>query len=283
MAMSRGLSRNLDQPDLSRPLSQPGGGGGGAPVVDPLLAAVLAEFGSGEVGAVYDNKDLSSFFSDSAATTPATVNGVVGCLLDKSPNGFHLRQTTTASKPILRQSGDLYYLEFDGVDDFMVTDVQDWTGTNEATVCFGARKTSDAAIGSLAALGDAATQNGAWDIRLPGSGGSASANAVSRGTAAVGAFYSNAIIAAPVTRVLTAVMKISTDTAILRVNAVQRASAVADQGTGNYGNYPVYTGRRAGNNPFVGHGFGGAYIGRNSFQITAAFEAFTADRTGVTL
>jgi hypothetical protein len=58
---------------------------------------------------------------------------------------------------------------------------------------------------------------------------------------------------APITNVLTGIGDISGDQCILRVNGTQAASSTADQGTGNYGNYPLYIGRRGGASlPFNG-------------------------------
>lgn len=67
----------------------------------------------------YDPSDLFTLFSDSAATTAAVVNGPVGCMKDKSGLNRHMLQATAGARPILRQAGALYYLEFDGVDDLM--------------------------------------------------------------------------------------------------------------------------------------------------------------------
>jgi hypothetical protein len=52
-------------------------------------------------------------------TTLASVNGVVGTVRDRSGNAFHLQAPTDAARPLLRNSGALYWLEFDGVDDAM--------------------------------------------------------------------------------------------------------------------------------------------------------------------
>lgn len=41
-------------------------------------------FADGSIGVLYDNNDLTAFFSDSAGTQPAVVNGPVGLQLDKS-------------------------------------------------------------------------------------------------------------------------------------------------------------------------------------------------------
>jgi YD repeat-containing protein len=74
-------------------------------------------FGGGAQGAWYDPSDLSSMWQDSAGTTAAAVNSPVGRINDKSGNGHHLTQSTSGKRPYLRQSGSLYYLDFDGVDD----------------------------------------------------------------------------------------------------------------------------------------------------------------------
>lgn len=76
-------------------------------------------FAAGAYGAWYDASDLSTLFSNAAGTTPATVNGIVRHRRDKSGNGFHQTAPSDAASPILRTSGGLYWLEFDGVDDQM--------------------------------------------------------------------------------------------------------------------------------------------------------------------
>jgi hypothetical protein len=79
----------------------------------------LSLFASGEEGAWYDPSDLTTLWTDTAGTTQATVGDAVARMDDKSGNGNHATQATAAARPILRQSGSLYYLEFDGVDDFL--------------------------------------------------------------------------------------------------------------------------------------------------------------------
>lgn len=60
---------------------------------------------------------LLSITTNSINSSSASFTGVSL----KSLPGNHATQATTASKPILRQSGALYYLEFDGVDDRLNT------------------------------------------------------------------------------------------------------------------------------------------------------------------
>jgi len=82
---------------------------------DPILAL----FANGEQGAYYDPSDSSTVFQDAAMTTPAGDGDPVGAIMDKSGNGNHITQSTAASRPALRNVGGLWYLEFDGTDDFL--------------------------------------------------------------------------------------------------------------------------------------------------------------------
>lgn len=59
-----------------------------------------ALFASGEQGAWYDPSDLTTLFQDTAGTTPITTPGqVVARINDKSGQGNHATQATTASRP----------------------------------------------------------------------------------------------------------------------------------------------------------------------------------------
>lgn len=77
-------------------------------------------FLNGEEGAWYDPSDLTTLYQDSAGTTPVTADGdPVGRMEDKSGNGNHATQSTSAARPVYKTDGTLHWLEFDGVDDFM--------------------------------------------------------------------------------------------------------------------------------------------------------------------
>lgn len=68
----------------------------------------------------YDPSDLTSMFQNSNGTTAAVVDSPVGYIADKSGNGKHLTQADNVGRrPLLRQSGALYYLEYDGTDDVL--------------------------------------------------------------------------------------------------------------------------------------------------------------------
>lgn len=99
-----------------------------APSFDPASL-----FASGEEGAWYDPSDLTTMWTDTAATTQATAvlegdtptaANAVARIDDKSGNGNHATQTTAPSRPYLTvTAGGLYYLSFDGADDFMSSGV----------------------------------------------------------------------------------------------------------------------------------------------------------------
>lgn len=58
-------------------------------------------FAAGEQGVWFDPGDLSTMFSDTAGTTPATVGSGVARINDKSGRGNHATQSTSGSRPIL--------------------------------------------------------------------------------------------------------------------------------------------------------------------------------------
>lgn len=71
-----------------------------------------------------DASDATTLFQDSAGTTPATADAdVVGYWADKSGNGKHATQGTTANKPLLKLTikNGLNVVRFDGADDLLST------------------------------------------------------------------------------------------------------------------------------------------------------------------
>lgn len=108
--LTRPITRPLTRP-ITRPLVRQ------SSVFDPLTL-----FAQGQQGAWYDPSDLATLFQDAAGTIPVTADGdPVGLMLDKSGNGHHASQSTTAAKPVYRTDGMLHWLEFDGVDDYMAS------------------------------------------------------------------------------------------------------------------------------------------------------------------
>jgi len=141
------------------------------------------------------------------------------------------------------------YLKFDSIDDALQTNNIDFTATDKMTVFAGVRKLSDAAAGAAAELSvNWALNSGAFGMFSPGSTVLNGFAFRSNGTAT--SLVDVQPYASPTTNVLTGIGDISGDQAILRVNGIQAAISTSDQGTGNYGNYPLYIGARAGTSLF---------------------------------
>ena len=174
-----------------------------------------------------------------------------------------------------------YALQFDGVDDFLQTASVNFTATDKMTVCHGVRKLSDAALGVVVELSvDPGSNNGAFAIYAPQQAGVANYGATVRGTA-TGFFGTPASYPSTSTGVVSLVANILTGQAV-RVNGTQVATSGA-AGTGNFGNYPLYFGRRGGTTlPFNGLDFGGVIVNKTptATQLTAC-EKWVASRTGV--
>ena len=136
------------------------------------------------------------------------------------------------------------YLSFNGSNQWMQTNSIDFTATDKMTVFAGVRKLSDAASGVVCEI-NTSSANG-FGLLAPSTNGANSYRFFSAGSLA-GAFAGTGVFAAaPITNTLTGIGNISGDQAVLRVNGTQAAIDTADQGTGNYGNYPLYIGARAG-------------------------------------
>lgn len=80
-------------------------------------------FSGGVQGAFFDPSDLSTMSQLSTDVVPnVAIGDPVGKMLDKSGNGNHWSQGTSAARPTLQQDASgKYYLSRDGVDDLLQT------------------------------------------------------------------------------------------------------------------------------------------------------------------
>ena len=106
----------------------------GLDIVDKLRAIITSLFSNGEQGAFYIPQPVvngaQALFQDAAGTVPVTADGdPVGKMIDQSGNGNHATQEVSGSRPVYRTDGTLHWLEFDGVDDSLLTDAVTLTGT----------------------------------------------------------------------------------------------------------------------------------------------------------
>jgi len=266
---------------------------GGAVSFDPSTL-----FASGEVGAWYDPSDLSTMWSDVAATvqtvpvlegvTPTAAN-VVAQIDDKSGNVNHATQANFSSRPVLRvTTGGLYYLELDGVDDSLVTSTIT-PGADKAQIFAGLFKSSDATASIALELSANVSGNaGSFYLTAPES---TSIRYSSAGRGNVGLTIAivatiTASGAAPDTAVITATHDIAGDLSTIRRNGVGGNDATGDKGSGNFGNYPLYIGARAGSSiRFNGRIYSlitrfGPSLDLSTIQ---SAEGYVAGKTGVTL
>lgn len=179
---------------------------------------------------------------------------------------------------------DCYYLQADGSDDGMVTPALNLSGTDKVAVFTAARKLSDAATGIIAELSaDLNANAGSFYLAHSiNSSGVRSYSAVSRGSLLGIAHMADNALPAPHTAILTGLFDISGDSTILRVNGTQTASASPNHGTGNFGNYPLYFGRRGGSSlPFNGLEYGNFIVaGTLSDAQTSAAETYQNNFVG---
>lgn len=200
-----------------------------------------------------------TFRSELGATVNATYR-VKGFQFEKAAarSAFQLNlskyNVTEAGKASL---GVLYP---DGIDDWMVTPSINFTGTDKVSTWVAVDKMLNSAQAIVFELSaDTNSNNGVFNAQIPlGSG--QPLRFVSRGTITSLADMTSSLYAAPSTVVAYGSGDISGDNALLFANNVQVAQSVTDQGTGNYGNYPVYLFRRGAGALFFGSIFSGLII-----------------------
>ena len=135
------------------------------------------------------------------------------------------------------------YLKFNGINQSLQTNSIDFSYSDKMFVSAGVRKLSDALAGNIAEIGTTTfSTDGSFGLRAPAIA-AANYGFLTRGTAYTEA-VSTAVYPSPITSVISGVSSISTPNAALRVNGSQVAQSTATQGTGTYGNYPLYIGAR---------------------------------------
>jgi hypothetical protein len=249
-----------------------------------ISSLIKSLFANNEQGFFYDPNDLSTMYQDAAGTVPVTgVGQAVGLIRDKSGRNNHAFQTTSASRPILRQNAvtGANYLEFDGTDDSLVTNSIDFSTTDEVSLfsCSKAKAVPGPDYQTL--LDFNLTNDGGFQLAVPHQG--SRAFFASRGASGT-AFAYSAAIDWNLGIVLSGRAKISTDMLQLRTNGHMTASAT-DQGSGTYGNKPMCIGRRViGDRHFKEELYSLIGIGRLTTDAeTIALEKLIAKNTGVTL
>jgi hypothetical protein len=177
-------------------------------------------------------------------------------------------------------AGFLPYLYFITDDSFSTGSI-DFTATDKMFVCTGVTKLSDnVAYTVICELSADLSMNAGSFVLAPNVG---TYEMFSKGTLQASASASG--YTAPVTNVVTGTGNIAGDSVVLRVNGSQVATSSANQGTGNFGNYPLYIGRRANTSlPFNGNFYQLIVCGKTlSASELASTESFVAAKTGVAI
>ena len=167
------------------------------------------------------------------------------------------------------------YLRFDGVDDALQTGNIDFTGTDKMTVWAGMTPGSVAANAILLELSDISnTNDGSFKLLVPETYGDPVISSSSRGTSAnasdQGVFSTTISTASPL--VISTAHDISGDRTTLSVNGVAYSPAIGDKGAGDFGNYPLYIGARAGTGLYF-NGRLGCLIIRGAYSTESQIEA----------
>ena len=140
------------------------------------------------------------------------------------------------------------YLRFDGVDDALQTGNIDFTSTDKMTVWAGITKLTDVSTQTIAELSaNKNANNGVFALFCPFSNLSRT-YWYSKGTTESQAVA--LVTAGAASLVITGIGDVAGDVSRLRLNG-STAIATTDQGPGNYGNYPLYIGSRAGTSLFL--------------------------------
>ena len=250
---------------------------------DPLTAAVKALFASGEKGVMYDLTRASNLYTDSARTTLVTASGDgVGSCTDLSPNGKHA-SSSGGARPTWNSAG---YATFDAFDDYLQTAAIDFSGTNKLTVIASLRKV-DEETRIIFELSTSTTTNAGSSNMVAGINNGSYYSSSATGDAPISQGHAAKWMSSsfPEQAVITAEHDIAGDLSRLRRNGVAGVDGTADKGAGNFGNYPIYLGARAGASLFFnGRIYRLLVIGRAlTTTERAAAERWAAQPVGITI
>ena len=229
------------------------------------------------------------FVTASSSNTTYTNSGtsgayIWGAQLELGSTASPYQRVTIAENVTEASVPTCHYLRYDGFNSSMSTAAIDFTGTDKMSAFAGVRKLSDAAQGVVVELSATiVSNNGSFLLAAP-DGATATFGFDSKGTAQVDAVASS--LTAPISRIVTGLADIAGDRATIRIDGVQADQDTGDQGTGNFGNYAMFIGRR--NNatlPFNGRDYGIIVVGKSASagEITDTETWLAAKTAQVTL
>ena len=238
---------------------------------------------------------FGSVTSNSAARAPSDTTAgsyyLWGAQLETGSTATTYQRVTSTFDVVEANQASCYGIQFDGSDDSLITNSVDFSGTDKVTLVSGVSKFVLSYTPEIVALSsNADINNGSFAF---GSGENNSTNwLVSlRGNTALNS-YSPRQYPSPTTNLVTALYDISqavkANEITARINGIvdNGYSIGSESGGGNFGNYPLYLGRRAGTVlPFTGIIWNLVIRGSSTASNTLiSTEEFASENTpGVTL
>ena len=242
---------------------------------------VLNPFPTGEQGFFLDASDLSTMYQDTAGTTPVTAAGQpVGRWEDKSGNGYIFSQSTSSKRPIYQTDGTHHWVDFDGVDDSILSSANvNMTGSDEVGLFSSVRNESPSAFSVIAEFGDYSSSipDGSFQLYSPSDSGGFLVRGTSNAAVTVSTDANDTVWCGD--------SKISTPITRLAKNGGAPISSSNSLGTGNFSSLPVGLGARGQSNFFFnGRIYAFMVFGRlPTVQEQSDIKQFMADKAGVTL
>jgi hypothetical protein len=180
-------------------------------------------------------------WQDTAETTPVTADGKsLARIDDKSGKGINATQSTASKRPLYKTDGSKHWLQFDGINDNLVTSSIDLSTIDEISLFSGMTYS-----GSGVQIFFEPTNQG-WYLAKDAT------NYLFRSNGTVGPIIATYPVASlPSPNRFTLLGEISSDTCIGRMDGSQVTSTSSNQGAGNYDNDPVYIGSRIGTSLFM--------------------------------
>lgn len=197
------------------------------------------------------SNQVSLTFTPTAGSLTLTVTGsVTFAQLEKGSSVTAYQKVTTKYNVTEVGKNSVGVLFADGVDDCMTTASLSFTTTDKVTVWSSVQKMGDAAVGIIFELG---VYSGAGTFGLSAPGFTAATYRFGSAGTSFASAETTGIYVAPHVAILTGVGNISGDISSISVNNTTPITLTSDQGTGNYGNFPIYLFRRSATSlPFNG-------------------------------
>ena len=219
-------------------------------VISNTPSVLSSLFASGEKGLLWCLNGLEGLYQTSTTATPVTaVDQTVGLVLDRSPNGINAVQATDTKRPLLkRDAGGRYWIDWDGVNDALVTDTLTYD-TPAFSYFLIAEAQSDSATGvALESTINSSTVAGSWAMFTPSSG----QNILHRSRGTLPADVTSSRDPAPDRMSLIGHGHRNNDLSYLMIDGAVVGTTNTDQGNlGNFTAAPLHIGGRGGTSLFA--------------------------------